>query len=199
MRYVIPFNNVLSYIQLETNRRHYSLAGFTLRSISVSALCQRCEGILAQDDFTWSSLHLHPYPLSLSLSPSLIHSMSLSLSLIHCIPLTVFHSLHLLLSTAVRQSPSVCLFVFFLPSHSLLLIHSSVSYSVTFNSFPLLSLSLSVSVVFSLNLSCFISLHSCFLSALARSHSYSCKFPATQCTYSLQQCGCSVPCLWPPW
>lgn len=36
-------------------RRYYSLAAFTLRLISVSALCQGREKFLAQDDFMWSS------------------------------------------------------------------------------------------------------------------------------------------------
>lgn len=68
------------------NRRHYSLAGFSLRSISVLALCQHCERILAQDDFMWSSSHLHPSILSLSLSfnPSVSHSLHPS----HCLSFT---------------------------------------------------------------------------------------------------------------
>lgn len=87
-------------------RRHYSLAGFLLRSISVSALCQRCERVLAQDDFTWSSLHLHPYPLSFT--PSLSHSLHSSQpSFIHSISFSPF---------PVRQSPSP--FAFSLPSES---------------------------------------------------------------------------------
>lgn len=112
------------------SRRHYSLSGFTLRSISVSALCQRCERILAQDDFTWSSLHLHPYPLS----------FTPSLSLIHCIPFTIFHSLHLHPSFSVCQShshPAVSLSFSFHPTLSV-----SDSF-ITFNSISLLSLSLS--------------------------------------------------------
>lgn len=87
------------------NRRHYSLSGFTLRSISVSALCQRCERILAQDDFTWSSLHLHPYPLSFTPSLSLSFTASLSPSFIHSISIPRFLSVR---ATAIRLP--LCLF-----------------------------------------------------------------------------------------
>ncbi len=130
---IILFNSVLSNIQLEkknNNRRHYSLAGFTLRSISVSALCQRCERILAQEDFTWSSLHLHPYPFSnsLHLSPSLPFTASLL-----CLSFTPSPSLDFCPSEPIRMS--VC---------------PSLSPSVRFNHLSffiyLLSLSLSATI-----------------------------------------------------
>lgn len=93
------FNAVWARIQLDEEKegRHHSLAGSSRRSISVLAACQRCEKSLAQDDFLPSSFTPPPF-----------HLVSHSIPLSHSLPLTVFHSLHLLHhsitgSTSVRR------------------------------------------------------------------------------------------------
>lgn len=93
------FNAVRAPIQLDEEKegRHHSLAGSSRRSISVLAACQRCEKSLAQDDFLPSSFTPPPF-----------HLVSHSIPLSHSLPLTVFHSLHLLHhsitgSTSVRR------------------------------------------------------------------------------------------------
>lgn len=114
----------------------------------------------------WSSSHLHPSILSLSLIQSL------------CFPFTASLSLSFIQSISSRflsvRSPYVCLPDFLLLSHSLHLIHSSVSYSVRFNSISLLYNFLSPLYFCSVSHPKFHSTHA-FCQHCLYSHSYSCK------------------------
>lgn len=123
-------------------RRHYSLAGFTLPSISVSAQCQHREKKF------WHKMILRGPANTSTLILSLIHSITPSHSL------HPSHYLSFTLSPSLDFCPSdsFCLFIFFLPSHSLCLIHSSVFflslqilYPVSLGHFLSPSYSLSVS------------------------------------------------------
>lgn len=147
------FSCVVSYVQLEEKknrvtktiksglfRRHYSLAGFMLPSISVSAQCQHREKKF------WHKMILCSPANTSTLIHSLIHSITPS------------HSLHPSRHLPFTPSPSLS----FCPSDSFCLslsfsFHPTLSHSficlvsVTLNSITRLSWSLTVSTIVSIS------------------------------------------------
>lgn len=181
-------------------RRHYSLAGFVLPSISVSAQCQHREKKF------WHKMILRGPANTSTLIHSLIHSITPSHSL------QPSHHLSFTLSPSLNFFPSdffclsLSLSFSFHPTRSVWFIHLSCFCHFKFY-YPslLVTFCLSVSTILSLMLNFVantlsVSKNLIHTRTAATSQTWELSSTCTVCNWTAPlQCGCSVPCFCAAW